>query len=128
MVEHEHLIAQHRQAVEIVRPLLMRNGCHGGLEPGDVRFERDRDPVAESTLDASADRAEKPRRGGRNAERQGCDAHLAGIVPQHALANQLEPERHERVRQGRQERQHERDEHQVGLVAVAQLAQSPHGR
>ena len=45
-----------------------------------------------------------------------------------ALAEQLEPEREQRIRQRRQQRQRERREQELRLVPVAQLAQPPHRR
>ena len=128
MIEHEHLIAQHRQPVEVLRALVVRDGRDRRLEPGDVRFERDRDLVAEAPLHARADRAQEPRRRGRHAEADGRRAHEAGPVLEHALAEQHEPEREQRVGQRREQRQHERGEHQPRLVAVAELAQPPHRR
>ena len=128
VVEHEHLIAQHRQAIEIVGPLLMRDGRDRRLQPGDVRFERDRHLVAEAALHARADGAQKPRRGGRHAEADRRAAHQCRPVLEHALAEQHEPQREQRVGQRGELRQHERREHQARLVPVAELAQPPHRR
>ena len=68
VVEHEHLVAQHREPIEVVGALLVRDGRDRRLQPGDVRFERDRDLVAEAALHARADRAQEPGRRGRDAE------------------------------------------------------------
>jgi hypothetical protein len=68
VVEHEDLIAQHREPIEVLGPLLMSNGRHGGLEPGDVRLERDRDLIPESPLHSRADRSQEPRRRRRHSE------------------------------------------------------------
>ena len=61
VVQHEHLVAQHRDSIEVLGDLLMRDRYDARLQPGDVRFERDRHLVAESALDARADRAQEPR-------------------------------------------------------------------
>jgi hypothetical protein len=68
VVEHEHLIAQHGQPIEILRTLLMRDRRDRSLQLRDVRFERDGHLIAEAALHARADRAQKPRPGGRHAE------------------------------------------------------------
>ena len=47
---------------------------------------------------------------------------------EHAVAEQLEPEREQRVGQRREQRERERREQQARLVAVAELAQPPHRR
>jgi hypothetical protein len=65
VIEDEHLIAQHREAVEVVGALVVRDGRDRRLEPGDVRFERDGDPVAEAPLHPGADGLEEPRAGDR---------------------------------------------------------------
>ena len=86
VVEHEDLIAQHRQAVEILRAFLMSDGGDGCLQSGDVRLERDGDLVAEAPLHARADGAEKPGGGCGHAEADGRALHQAGPVLQDALA------------------------------------------
>ena len=77
VIEHEHLIAQHREPIEVLGPLVVRDGRDRRLQPRDVRFERDRDLVAEAPLHARADRAEEPRRRGRHAEADRRRAHEA---------------------------------------------------
>ena len=128
VVEHEHLVAQHRQPVEVLGPLLVRDGRDRRLQPGDVRLERDRHLVAEAALHARADRAEEPGRRRRHAEADRRAPHQAAVVLEHAVAEQLEPQREQRVGQRGEQRQHERREHQPRLVAVAELAQPPHRR
>ena len=71
VVEHEDLVAQHGQAVEVFRPLLVGDRRHRGLEARHVGLEGDRDLVAKAALHPGADGAHKPGRGGRNAEAQG---------------------------------------------------------
>jgi hypothetical protein len=63
VVQHEHLVPQHVEQIEIVGPLLMRNRRHRGLQPRDVRLEGDGHLVAEAALHARADGAEEPCRG-----------------------------------------------------------------
>ena len=126
VIEHEHLIAQHGEPVEVIGTLVMGDGHQGCLQTGDVRFERDRDLVTEAPLHPGADRAEKPRCRGRNAETERRRAHQTLLVHQQTLTQQLEPEGQQRVRKHRQLRQDERGQHQPGLVAVTQLAQAPH--
>ncbi len=75
VIEHEHLVAQHREAIEIVGALVVRDGRDRGLEPGDVRFERDGDLVAEAPLHAGADRPEEPGRRHRHAQAERRRAH-----------------------------------------------------
>ena len=58
------------EPIEIVGPLLVRDRRDRGLQPRDVRLERDRDLVAEAALHARADGAQEPGRGGRDAERR----------------------------------------------------------
>ena len=128
VIEHEHLIAQHREPIEVVGALVVRDGRDRRLQPGDVRFERDRHLVAEAPLHARADRAQEPRRRGRHAEADGRRAHEAGPLLEHALAEQHQPQREQRIGQRGELRQHERGEHQPRLVAVAELAQPPHRR
>ena len=126
VIEHEHLIAQHRQAVEVLGTLVMGDAGDRRLQARDVRFERDRDPVAEAPLHSGAHRAEEPRRRGRCAEPDGRGANEARPVLEHALAEQHEPPREQRIGQRRQLRQHECREHQPWLVPVAEPAQPPH--
>jgi len=68
VIEHEHLVAQHREAVEVVRPLVVRDRGDRRLQPGDVRLERDRHAVAEAALHAGAHGTQEPRRGGGGGE------------------------------------------------------------
>ena len=99
VIQHEHLIAQDRQPIEILRTFLVRNRRHARLKPSDVRFESDRHLVAEATLDAGADRAKKPcgRCGDTQTDRR-C-GHESGRVIEHAFAEEHQPERDQRIRQ-----------------------------
>ena len=128
VIEHEHLIAEHGQPIEILRAFLMRDRRDRCLQLRDVRFERDRHLVAEAPLHARADGAEKPRRGGRHAEANRRALHHPGPVLEDAFAEQHQPQRKQRIGQRGELRQHERHDHQARLVAIPQFAQSPHRR
>ena len=128
VVEDEHLIPEHREPVEIVRTLLVRNCRHGRLELRHVRLERDRHPVAEPPLEPRAHGAQEPRRRRGDSQRECRDTQQADVPLQQSFADQFEPECEQSIRKGHQQRQRERDEHQPGLEAIAQLAQPPHGR
>ena len=107
MVEYEHLIAEHGQPIEILRAFLMRDRSDRGLQSRHVRFERDRHLVAEATLHACADRAEKPRRGSRHAEANRRALHHTGSVIEDTFAEQHQPQREERIGQRGELRHHE---------------------
>ena len=62
VVEHEDLISQHRQPVEVVGPFLMSDRRDRRLQLRDMGLESDRDLVAESALNAHGHRGEEPRR------------------------------------------------------------------
>ena len=126
MIQDENLVAQHGEAVQIVGALMMGDGDQRCLKAGYVRFERDGDLVTEAPLDSGAHRSEKPRRRGRQAEAGSRGAYQAGLMAEDSFPEQLEPQRQQRIGEHRQLRQHERGQHQPGLVAVAELAQAPH--
>ena len=52
VIEDEDLVAQHRQAIEIVGPLVMRDARDRRLQLRDVGLERNRHLVAEAALNA----------------------------------------------------------------------------
>ena len=93
------------EAIEIVGALLVRDRRDRRLQPGDVRLERDRHLVAEAALHARADGAQEPGRGRRHAERRRAATGPAAGRSEHAVAEQLEPQREQRVGQRRQQRQ-----------------------
>jgi hypothetical protein len=128
MVEHEHLISQHGEPIEIVGTFVMGNGRDRGLQAGDVRFEGNRHLVAKAPLHPGADRSQEPRGRCRQAETDGRQAHEAGLVLEHALPEEHEPERDQRVGQRRKLRQHERGDHQPWFVLIPEPAQPPHRR
>ncbi len=128
VVEHKHLIAEHGEPIEILRAFLMRDGRDRSLQLCDMRLESDGHLVAEAALHACADRAEKPRCGGRHAKANRRTFHNAGSVLQNAFAEQHQPQGKERIGQRRELRQHERHDHQARLMAIPQLAQPPHRR
>jgi hypothetical protein len=128
VVEHEHLVAQHGDAVEQLGPLLMGDRRHRRLEPGHVPFQGDRHLVPEPPLHPGADRAQEPGRHGRAGEAERGDQQRCAVAMQHRGAEQREPDRDERVRQRGEQGQQERRQQQAGLVPVAQPAQPPHRR
>ena len=91
VIEDEYLVAQHRQPVQVIGALVVFDGGHRRLEPGNVRFERDGQSVAEIALDATADHPQEPRRGRREAQphRRGEDE--SAVVRQHAVGEPLQP-------------------------------------
>ncbi len=86
VVEHEDLIAQHREAVEVFGPLMMSDRDNRCLQPRHVRLERDGDLVPEAALDARRHRAEKPRGRGRGSQTDRRGAHEAAVALEHAFA------------------------------------------
>ena len=108
VVEHEHLVAQDREAVEVLGPLLVGDRRDLRLQPGHVRLERDRDPVAEASLHARAERAQEPGGRRRRAEAEGAGDQQAAVALEDALPQELQPQRQERVRQRGELRQRER--------------------
>ena len=82
VVEGEDLLAQHRQPVEVVGPLVVLDGGHRRLQPRDVGFEHDGDAVAEPSLHALRQHAEVPGRchRGRQAQRGDDDGGTSAVV------------------------------------------------
>jgi hypothetical protein len=128
VVEHEHLVAEHGQPIEILRAFLMRDRSDRCLQLRDVRLERNRHLVAEAALHPRADRAEKPSRGGRHGEANRRASHHDRSVLEDAFAKQHQPQREERIGQRGELRQPERRDHQARLVAIPEFAQPPHRR
>jgi len=58
MIEHEYLVAQHGQPVQMLRTFMMRDGDQRCLKARHVRFERDGDFVSEAPLNTGADRSQ----------------------------------------------------------------------
>ena len=88
VVEHEHLVAQHGQAIEILGTLVVGDRRHRRLQPRHVRLERDGHLVAEAPLHAGADRAQKPGGGRRHAKADRRPLDPPRPVLQHAFAQQ----------------------------------------
>ena len=80
VVQHEHLMAQHRQAIEVVGTLLMRDGRDRCQQRRDMGLERDRDLVAEPALNARAHGDEEPCCGGGQPKRHDRDSHLGPVA------------------------------------------------
>ena len=88
VVQHEHLVAQHGQAIEVLGPLMVGHRDHRGLQPGHMRLKRDGHLVAESALYAGADGAQKPGRRRRHAQAYSRDLDPGDAMLQHAFAQQ----------------------------------------
>ena len=126
VIQHEHLIAQHRNPIEILGNLLVGDARDARLQPRHVRLERDGDLVTKAALDAGAHRAQEPGAGRRQAERDRRKAQSCRVGGDDSVRHQLEPEREQSVRKGSEERKKERPQHQARLVPEAQPAESPH--
>ncbi len=128
MIEHEYLITEHRQPIQIFRRLLVRDGDDARLESRDVRLQGDRHLVAEAPLDAGAHRAQKPRASGpRRGQGDGRETNACAVAGDDAVGHHFEPEGEQRVRQRAEESEHERGTHEGGLVLIAEATEPPHG-
>ena len=129
VIEHEHLVAQHRQPIEVFRAA---PGARSSPTDACSRATCDSSAIVTLSRKRRCTRVLTVRRNQVAAADTprpiGGAAHQAGPVLEHALAEQHQPQREQRVGQRGELRQHERDEHQPRLVAVAELAQPPHRR
>ena len=125
VVEREHLIAQHREAVEILGPLVMLDGRDRRLQGRDVGFERDGDLVAEPALHAGEHDAQEPRGRGRRRQSERGDDDAAAVVIVEPVGEELEPQRDQRVGDRHHDRHREREEQAARLGAVAELHRAP---
>jgi hypothetical protein len=91
MVEHEYLVAQHGQAIEILRALVVRNALDRRLQPRDMAFERDRHLVPKAALHARAHRAQKPGGGRRHTEPDRRALDQPAAMGEHSFAQQHQP-------------------------------------
>ena len=107
VVEHEDLVAQYRKPIEVLGPLVMLDGCDGGLEPGYMGLEGDGHPLAEAALRAVADDVQEPARRSRSTQPDGRHHDESSVCLEHAVCKELEPQRQQRVRQCGEERQAE---------------------
>jgi hypothetical protein len=128
VIEHEHLVAQHGEAIEKLRALLVGDRGDRCLEAGDMRLERDGDPVAEAPLHACAQGHQEPRCRRRRGQANRRRAQHAGLVFEQPFPKEHEPQRKQRIGQRGQLREHERRQHQPWLVAEAEPAEPPHRR
>jgi hypothetical protein len=122
VVQDEYLVAQHRQAVEIFRTLVVRDRFHRCLQPGHMGFKRDGHLVAEAALHPGAEGAQKPGCRGGDTEADGRDLDPGDAVLEHAFTQQPQPQGEQGIGQRGQLRQDEGRDHQAGLMAIAQLA------
>ena len=98
------------------------------LQLGHVRLEGDGDLVPEAALQARRHGAQEPGGHRRDGQADGGEPHAVGVALDHAVAEQGEPQREERVGQRGEQRGHEREAHEHRLVLVAELAHAPHRR
>jgi hypothetical protein len=61
-------------------------------------LEGDRHPVTKAPLDTVAGDAQEPGRRGRYSQAQGGPDHQQAVAAQDTVGQQLEPERHQRIR------------------------------
>jgi hypothetical protein len=80
MVEREHLIAQYRQPVEVLGALVVLDRRDRRLQRRNVRFQRDRDLVAETALGPMEEHPQEPRRGGRRGQPERGNKEAAPVV------------------------------------------------
>ncbi len=126
MVEHEHLVAQYREAIEIVGTFVVGDRRDCRLEARDVRLERDCHLVAKATLHPGAHGAEEPRRDGGDSKANGGQLNETGPLSEDSLAEEHQPQSQQRVGQRRELREDERRQHQPRLVPIPELAEPPH--
>ena len=126
VVEREDLLAEHRQAVQVLGPLLMRDRRDVCLQPRDVGLQRDRHLVAEAALHPGGDGHHQPGGDGGDCERDDRELQQARLMLEQPFAEQLEPDREQRIRHRRDQGEDERGAHEGRLVAIAEPAQPPH--
>ncbi len=107
---------------------MMGNCRNRSLQARHVRFECDLDHVAEATQHACTDGTKKPGCGCGNAQTHGSSDDHAAVPVENTLAQQHEPQCHQRIRQSRKLGDEKRGEHQPRFMTEAELAQPPHGR
>ena len=98
VVQHEHLIAQHGEAVEVVAPLLQFQTGDRGLQGGHVGLQSDRHPVAEAAGQPVVDDPEQPAEGRRRGHRPEHRENHRSVAVGQPVGQQLEPEREQRIR------------------------------
>ena len=99
VVEGERLVAQHGEAVEVLRPLLVLDRRHRRLEVGDVRLDGDRQAIAEPALQPLVEDVDVPGERRRDGEADGRDDDRRRVAVEDAVGEQLEPQRQQRVGQ-----------------------------
>jgi hypothetical protein len=128
VIEHEDLITEDREAIQIVGTLVMLERRDRRLQPCDMRLERHRHAIAKAPLRAIADDAEDPRAGRRRTEPERGGVDEQAVAAERAVCEQLEPHREQRVGERCQQRQPERDDEQQRLRIVAAPERAPHRR
>ena len=105
VVEREHLIAQHRQPVEVLGSFVVFDRGYRSLKTGNVRLQSDGDLVAEAPLDAAADHPQVPGERGRHPKTDGGNDNRRATGALHTVDDQLQPERQQGVGDHHQQRQ-----------------------
>ena len=128
VVQHEHLVAQHGETVEVVASLLQLEPGDRGLQGGDVRLQGDGHPVAEAPGQSVVDHPEQPAERRRRGHRPEHGEDHRPVAVGEPVGQQREPEREQRIRHRRKQGDGDHHDDQSRLVGVADLAQPPHGR
>ena len=111
VVEHEHLVAQHDEPVEVVGPLVVLDASR----PRPAAAPRATRARSSPGRGSGAARASLTTRRNQvavadSAEPDGRGRARAAVAAEHAVGEQLEPQREQRVGQRREQRQPERDD------------------
>ena len=128
MVEREHPGAQHRDPVEVDRPLVVLDGGDLGLEPGDAALEHDVQPVAEPPGRAVEGHRQCPHQGRGHREPDGPDVDPRLVVVHQAVCDQGQPDADQDVGQRLERGHRQRGPQQLRLRAVAVLDHADHRR
>ena len=125
VVQREDLLAQHRQPVEELGPLVVLDSGHRGLQARHMGLERDRDAVTEPALHSLRQHREVPDEGGRDGETDGGGDDRRPVVLVDTIDDQRQPEREQRIGQHHQQAETERQREQPGFGAVAETECAP---
>jgi hypothetical protein len=125
VVEREHLVAQHRQAVEIVMAFVVFDGGDAGLQARDVGLQRNRNPIAEPTLESIEHDAQEPRQRRADTETDCSNEDPGPVVFEQSGGEQREPQCDERVRQRREQSHRERQHQTSGFGSITQPDRAP---
>jgi len=125
VVEREDLLAQHRQPIEVLGPLVVLDGGHRRLQAGDVRLERDGHAIPEAALHALGEHRQVPDERRRHCEPDdGSDDRRPALLID-AIDDESEPQCQQRIGQHHQQPQAQRQHQQLRLRAIAQAERAP---